>query len=84
MTFYAGGGVGGGVKKSILNRVKNESTEISIKSLSKIAEHQDGENVQAIFHDGRYALSQSYNHTRNSPWKFHCCILGLKRGAKIT
>ena len=39
---------------------KKESTEISIKSLSKIAERQDLEEVQAFFHGGRYALSQPY------------------------
>lgn len=36
---------------------KKESTEISTKNLSKIAERQDMEKFQAVFHGGRYALS---------------------------
>ena len=39
---------------------KMESDEISIKSLSKIAECKDLKEAQAIFHGGRYAPFQPY------------------------
>ena len=46
--------------EKLSHEFKAESTEISIKSLSKIAARQDLEEVQAIFHGGRYALFQPY------------------------
>ena len=46
--------------KNLSQEFKKESTEISIKSLSKIAERQDLEQIKPIFHGGRYALSQPY------------------------
>ena len=46
--------------EKLCQEFRNESTEISIKNLSKIAERQDLEEVQAIFHSGRYALCQPY------------------------
>ena len=46
--------------KNLSLEFKKESTEISIKSLSKIAERQDLEEIKAIFHGGRYALSQPH------------------------
>ena len=43
--------------EKLSQELKKLSTEISVKLLSKIAEHQDLEEVQAIFHGGSYALS---------------------------
>ena len=39
---------------------KKESTTIAIESLSQIAERQNLEEIRAIFHGGRYVLSQQY------------------------
>ena len=44
--------------EKISKEFKKESTEILIKSLSKITECQDLEEVQDIFHGERYTLSQ--------------------------
>ena len=45
-------------QEKISKEFKKESTEILIKSLSKITECQDLEEVQDIFHSERYTLSQ--------------------------
>ena len=39
---------------------KKESTTIAIESLSQIPERQNLEEIRAIFHGGRYVLSQQY------------------------
>ena len=43
--------------RKLSQEFKKNSTEISRKSLSKIADRQNLEEVQAIFHGGRYAFS---------------------------
>ena len=43
--------------RKLSQEFKKNSTEILRKSLSKIAERQNLEEVQAIFHGGRYAFS---------------------------
>ena len=44
--------------KKLNQDLKKESTTITIESLSQIAERQNLEEIQAIFHGGRYVLSQ--------------------------
>ena len=46
--------------EKISKEFKKESTEILIKSLLKITEYQDLEEVQDIFHGERYTLSQPH------------------------
>ena len=66
---------------NISKEFKKESTEILIKSLSKITECQDLEEVQDIFHSERYTLSQP---NKKFSVERQYVILGMKQGTKIT